>query len=418
MTPVSGRARRAPALVVLALVTLFAATCATRADPPMKPPRLVGILRSREWVVYFPEGQAAPPAAFVGVLRQAATFAQGVPGATVTVTGYTDTARPAPDCETLSAERAKVVGAMLVSYGVPRARLAVAWRGKSQLAVPTADGVVEARNNRVVIDVRWGAPFWGKGVAEMIYPGFPPKAALPPPPAPPPPSPAPTPAPTPTPPPPEPELGPPPAAAAAPPPAPGPPAAATPPDSPTSQAVERQLRMQNIRYNKPPAISFDQDTLVSLVIEMAGKGSAIPRFQNFSGNQASASVALGDNAVATLSGPVDDVAIALDNGPALKPLMDGVNTQWIWSVRAKRPGSTLLTLEIDTLVPDGASVRQYQIETFTDRFPVQMSWLSQLTWQIDQISPAWKFLGLGTPVAIIGGLILFFRRRGRGPGPS
>jgi len=165
-----------------------------------------------------------------------------------------------------------------------------------------------------------------------------------------------------------------------------------------------------IRYNKPSAISFDSDTTISLVVEMAGAGSAKPVFEELPGGQEATTVKLSNRVVAKLVGPPDQVSITQADPPEERPLMDGTNAQWIWNVRAKQPGKTTLTLEIYAVIQPGGDANTYQMKTYTNSFPVQISWLSQLKWEIDQIDPVWKWLGFGTPVAIACGVIAFFRK--------
>jgi hypothetical protein len=196
-------------------------------------------------------------------------------------------------------------------------------------------------------------------------------------------------------------------------------AAPAPAAAPTSDEIKAQLHIRNIRYNKPSAISFDSDTPISLVVEMAGAGSGQAALANMPGGQVAAVVKLSDKVTAVLTGPPDDVSIVQADPPSDRTLEDGFNAQWIWNVRAKQPGTALLTLEVSTTVQRSGSSVPVQIVTYTDKFPVQISVTSWLKWQIDRIDPIWKWLGLGTPIAIIGGGIAWWRaRRKSGPSPA
>ncbi len=122
-----------------------------------------------------------------------------------------------------------------------------------------------------------------------------------------------------------------------------------------------------------------------------------------------AQVDLGAIVTAQLRGDSDQVQITplTSDTQAVTSL---ANTRWSWSVRAKRPGQTTLTLDVfDDVTVDGRDTL-YQIQTYTTQFPVQISPLSALKWQFEQIDPIWQALGLGTPVALIVGLIGWIRR--------
>jgi len=67
--------------------------------------------------------------------------------------GYTDTSGSAAYNEALSERRAKAVADELVAQGVAADALDVSWRGKTDLAVPTPDGVKEPLNRRTTIKV-------------------------------------------------------------------------------------------------------------------------------------------------------------------------------------------------------------------------------------------------------------------------
>jgi outer membrane protein OmpA-like peptidoglycan-associated protein len=71
----------------------------------------------------------------------------------IEIAGFTDTAGGARYDEALSRARAETVRDYLVAHGVPLSEMAVAWHGKDDLRVPTADHVPEAQNRRVEIDI-------------------------------------------------------------------------------------------------------------------------------------------------------------------------------------------------------------------------------------------------------------------------
>ena len=53
------------------------------------------------------------------------------------------------------------------------------------------------------------------------------------------------------------------------------------------------------------------------------------------------------------------------------------------------------------------------MRAYTNQFDVSVDPISWLTFTISRIDPIWKWLGLGTPVAIIIGLFGFWRGRAR-----
>ncbi len=72
----------------------------------------------------------------------------------VVVIGHTDRVGSDEYNDTLSRQRAEVARQALVLRGLAPEQVVAVGRGKRELAVPTADGVAEARNRRVEIQVR------------------------------------------------------------------------------------------------------------------------------------------------------------------------------------------------------------------------------------------------------------------------
>jgi outer membrane protein OmpA-like peptidoglycan-associated protein len=72
----------------------------------------------------------------------------------VLVVGHTDAVGSDAANDALGLQRAETVRGALIRLGVPPADVRAISRGKRALAVPTADGVAEARNRRVEILVR------------------------------------------------------------------------------------------------------------------------------------------------------------------------------------------------------------------------------------------------------------------------
>jgi outer membrane protein OmpA-like peptidoglycan-associated protein len=71
------------------------------------------------------------------------------------VVGYTDTSGSVAYNVRLSERRAKVVADALVALGVSQSILSVDWKGKTDLAVQTPDGVREPLNRRSTITINF-----------------------------------------------------------------------------------------------------------------------------------------------------------------------------------------------------------------------------------------------------------------------
>jgi len=84
-------------------------------------------------------------------VRQAAEYAKNNNKVRINVTGHTDTVGTAEYNMALSKRRAMAVKKELIRLGIPAEEIAVAWKGKSDLLVQTADGVKEPQNRRVEI---------------------------------------------------------------------------------------------------------------------------------------------------------------------------------------------------------------------------------------------------------------------------
>jgi outer membrane protein OmpA-like peptidoglycan-associated protein len=91
------------------------------------------------------------------VAQEAATYATGgqPPSQHVSVVGHTDTSGSVPYNMRLSERRAKATADQLVADGVPQGTLDVSWKGKSEPAVQTGDGVKEPLNRRAVVTVQY-----------------------------------------------------------------------------------------------------------------------------------------------------------------------------------------------------------------------------------------------------------------------
>lgn len=106
---------------------------------------------STDYTVYFDLNSWALTGEQLGVLQQAIATARAGGQSRITVVGHTDTAGSAAYNQRLSLKRANVVTETLVSMGARREAITVSGVGESDLAVPTADGVKEAKNRRAVV---------------------------------------------------------------------------------------------------------------------------------------------------------------------------------------------------------------------------------------------------------------------------
>jgi OOP family OmpA-OmpF porin len=123
-----------------------AAPAAPPAAPAAPPPPV-----ARNYTVYFDLNKATLTEAGRQVVAAAAANVQQGQVAHIDVTGYTDTTGTARYNQRLSEQRAATVRAELIKDGVSADQIVTHARGKTDLAVPTADNVNEPRNRRAVI---------------------------------------------------------------------------------------------------------------------------------------------------------------------------------------------------------------------------------------------------------------------------
>jgi OOP family OmpA-OmpF porin len=108
---------------------------------------------AREFIVYFPFDQSVLTPDAQNVIQQAAQYATTGNAATVVVVGHTDSSGSTKYNAGLSERRAKATADALVGKGIAQSKLQVDWKGESQLAVPTGDGVKEPLNRRATISI-------------------------------------------------------------------------------------------------------------------------------------------------------------------------------------------------------------------------------------------------------------------------
>jgi OmpA-OmpF porin, OOP family len=119
----------------------------TTAPPPAAapPPPM------REFTAYFDFNSTKLKPEARSVVQQAAAAAKQTQVSHITVTGHTDTVGSAEFNQALSERRADVVRKELIADGISPDEITAKGVGKTELAVPTADGVREPRNRRAVI---------------------------------------------------------------------------------------------------------------------------------------------------------------------------------------------------------------------------------------------------------------------------
>lgn len=132
--------------VTLGLRYLFAA-------PPPPPP--APAYEAKQFIVYFPFDQYVITPEAQAVISDAANYAKGGNATRVVVVGHTDSSGSPAYNVRLSERRAKAVADALVGSGVNQTTLSVDWKGETQLAVATGDGVKEPLNRRSTIDINF-----------------------------------------------------------------------------------------------------------------------------------------------------------------------------------------------------------------------------------------------------------------------
>jgi OmpA family len=165
---------------LLVSLMLSALAVSTASAQQSSEPLAVAQAEPGEFVVFFDTDEATLTPEGAQVVAQAAEAYQETGGARIVVTGYTDAAGPADYNVELSLRRAEVVAAELGRQGVPATDITTLGRGEEDLLVPTADGVSEPRNRRVVIVVPQPpppAPVAEAAPPEEVEPAAPPEEA-------------------------------------------------------------------------------------------------------------------------------------------------------------------------------------------------------------------------------------------------
>ncbi len=135
-------------------------TAARPAPPPPPAPMPAPVAAApapapaNDFTVYFDFDSWTLKAEQLTVLDQVIATARTGGQSNITIVGHTDTSGPNDYNQRLSVKRANVVVEALVSMGARRAALHASGVGETDLAVPTPDGVKEAKNRRTVITLQ------------------------------------------------------------------------------------------------------------------------------------------------------------------------------------------------------------------------------------------------------------------------
>lgn len=109
---------------------------------------------AQRFTIHFEMSQTALTPESQRTVEEALKAAQARKGGDIVVTGYTDTVGTVARNDALSRERAMIVRQIFIDHGFAPNRIEAVGRGERELAVPTADEVVEPGNRRVTIEVR------------------------------------------------------------------------------------------------------------------------------------------------------------------------------------------------------------------------------------------------------------------------
>ncbi len=110
--------------------------------------------QSSDYTAYFGFNSWTLNAEDLAVLQQAINDARAGRQSHIAIVGHTDTVGPARYNLRLSKKRANVAKDALVDMGARRAAITATGVGKTDLAVPTGDGVREPKNRRAVVTLQ------------------------------------------------------------------------------------------------------------------------------------------------------------------------------------------------------------------------------------------------------------------------
>ena len=105
--------------------------------------------------MYFPFDQSILTTDAQAVVQQAAQYAMQGGATQVVVIGHADTSGSLRYNQRLSERRGKAVADALVGLGVSQSLMSVDWKGETEPAVATGDGVKEPLNRRSTININF-----------------------------------------------------------------------------------------------------------------------------------------------------------------------------------------------------------------------------------------------------------------------
>lgn len=190
-----------------------------------------------------------------------------------------------------------------------------------------------------------------------------------------------------------------------------------PAPDPVTQAVADSTEQLPIIYNTPKQLEADRDTIISLVVESADVQRAEAAIAQLPGVAKRDTAALTSVVVAKLTGDPDSVTIN-PRFPDTQQISHLGNVTWAWDVRAKRPGETTLILQIFDIVDVKGTPTPVPLIAYTTQIRVKMGAVARTTYEIDRITPIWKFLGIGTPAALVIGFVAWLQSRRKKVAPT
>ncbi len=133
--------------------SLFFATAAALLLAACNQPQTAAAPAASNFRVLFAMGSSTLPDPEMGKIQQAAAAYRSRTGASIALTGHTDTTGAAGGNQMLSQQRTAAVTAALVSVGVPAAAISATNYGETNTPVATGDQVSDQKNRSVEIFV-------------------------------------------------------------------------------------------------------------------------------------------------------------------------------------------------------------------------------------------------------------------------
>lgn len=191
------------------------------------------------------------------------------------------------------------------------------------------------------------------------------------------------------------------------------------------QAVLDQLSAADLAFNRPSEMTVGEVVSIELVLSpqsvsglatvpetasVEDRAEAVGLSEDLVGaTQVVSGVRYGPQMQAELSGIDFEIS---PSGPQAKTVLPDQSVTWVWSVKPKAPGDAqILTLGVSALLKaDGIDLPPVEIRTFTERFPVRITFWGRVV----QVSSELK--AVHGAVAAVGGTLVaiglwFWKRR-------